>query len=84
MANSGTIPGERSEARYSNYFSVGHAPFEVILEFGQFYDDSSQPQLHTRIVMNPAYANAFRALLRESLQQYENSFGPIPEVDTHE
>ena len=72
------------EARYANYFSVGHSAFEVIIDFGQFYEDASQPQLHTRIVMSPAYANGFLALLRESLRQYEASFGPIPEVDTHE
>jgi hypothetical protein len=76
--------GNLCEARYANYFRVGHAEFEVVLEFGQVYDDTANPQVHTRIVMSPVDAGDFAGLLRESLQQYESSFGPIREVDRHE
>jgi hypothetical protein len=71
-------------ARYSNYVSVGHAAFELIFEFGEFYEGTMDPQLHTRIVMTPGYAKAFLSLFRESLQQYETAFGTLPEMDKHE
>ena len=77
----GGVPGE---ARYANYFSVGHTAFEVILEFGQFYESDSEPRLHTRIVTSPVYANTLLVLLRDSLRRYERAFGPIPPEEPHE
>ena len=69
---------DRSEGRYANYFNVGHNAFEVILEFGQFYEENEQPRLHTRIVTSPDYAKRLLELLQESLGQYEKQFGVIP------
>ncbi len=71
-------PDEQREGRYANYFNVGHNAFEVVLDFGQFYEGNTQPQMHTRIVTSPAYAKTFLALLRSSIARYEETFGPIP------
>jgi Protein of unknown function (DUF3467) len=65
------------EGKYANYFKVGHNALEFVMDFGQFYRDSGEPQLHTRIVTNPAYAKAMLETLRESIDQYERSFGTI-------
>ncbi len=59
------------EGKYVNYFKVGHNAFEFVLDFGQSYLESEDPQIHTRIVTSPAYAKAFLDTLRESLAQYE-------------
>jgi hypothetical protein len=69
---------EVPEGRYANYFNVGYNAFEVVLEFGQFYEGSREPRMHTRIVTGPAYAKALLDLLQSSLAQYEGTFGPIP------
>lgn len=69
------------DARYANYFEVGHNAFEFLLDFGQFYPGSEKPHLHTRIVTYPAYAKALLAVLRESVEQYERSFGEIQPHD---
>lgn len=69
---------EQPEARYSNDFSVGHNAFEFLLDFGQFYPDSSEARLHTRIVTSPVYAKVFLHTLRESIDRYEGTFGEIP------
>ncbi len=71
-------PEEVPEGRYANYFNVGHNAFEVILEFGQFYEGNQEPRMHTRIVTSPAYAKALLGLLQSSIAQYEGTFGPIP------
>jgi hypothetical protein len=76
--------GNKEAARYANYFSVGHTAFEVIIESGQFYSGDLEPQTHTRIVTSPAYAKMFHAILGDSLDRYELSFGPIPEEKEHE
>lgn len=75
---SGRTDPDEIEGRYGNHFTIGYNAFEVILVFGQFYEGNAQPQLHTRIVTGPAYAKDLLELLRESLEQYEKFFGPIP------
>ena len=66
------------EARYANYFKVGHNAVEFLLDFGQFHSDSGKAQLHTRIITSPIYAKALLEIIRESLDRYEQTFGPIP------
>ncbi len=77
-------PSVPPEARYANYFSVGHALCEVVLEFGQYYEGDAQPQPHTRIITSPASANKLLALLQDSLQQYQTQYGPLQEMKPHE
>jgi hypothetical protein len=77
-------PGEEPEAKYANYFHVGHNAFEVILEFGQHYESATKPQMHTRIVTAPAYAEALCELLRKALAEYQKSFGNRASRKTNE
>jgi len=69
---------EAREGRYANHFHVGHNAFEVILQFGQFYEGNSRPVMHTKIVTSPVYAQSLLQLLRQSLAEYESAFGSIP------
>jgi hypothetical protein len=68
---------KKLEGRYSNYFKVGHNAFEFVLDFGQFYSGNQEPQLHTRIITGPIYVKGLLETLRESVERYEKSFGPI-------
>ena len=67
------------EGRYANSFQVGHNAFEFVLDFGQASPPDSSPRYHTRIITGPAYAKALLAVMRESIQQYEEAFGTIPD-----
>jgi len=69
---------EKPVARYANYFQVGHNAFEVVVEFGQHYEGSSQPQMHTRIVAAPICAKALLSLLQTAIADYERTFGELP------
>ena len=71
--------GDRLEGRYANYFKVGHNAFELLLDFGQFFPEGEQEQLHTRIITTPSYAKVLLDVLRESIEGYETTFGPIQE-----
>jgi hypothetical protein len=75
---------EDAEGRYANYFKAGHNAFEVILEFGQFYEGDAQPRMHTRIVTTPAYAKTFLGVLQDLLGRHEKEFGPVGPGKTHE
>jgi hypothetical protein len=79
-----SLSDEPPEARYANYFHVGHNAFEVILEFAQHYEGSIQPRMHTRIVAAPTYAKALLGLLRTAIEEYEQTFGPIAARDANE
>jgi len=72
---------ERLEARYANYFEVGHNAFEFVFDFGQLYAESSTPIMHTRVVTSPAYAQALSQTILESLGRYEQTFGSIPSAN---
>lgn len=66
------------EGRYANYFKVGHNSLEFILDFGQVYSDTSSELMHhTRIIMSPAYAGMLLEVLRDSIEKYQETFGPI-------
>jgi Protein of unknown function (DUF3467) len=75
---------EEREGRYANHFHIGHNAFEVILQFGQFYEGNKQGVMHTKIVTCPAYAETLLELLSRSLKEYEKTFGPIPTGRPHE
>ena len=70
---------DKAEARYANSFRVGYNAFEVLLDFGQVSSKTDRPRLQSRIITNPALANALLDMLQESLKQYLSEFGPIPE-----
>jgi hypothetical protein len=71
-------------AKYANWFNIGHNNFEFLLEFGQFHAADAEPLVHTRIVLGPAYAQALAKLLNESMESYEQAFGPIPDAEDEE
>ena len=69
----------RLEGRYANYFKVGHNAFEFVFDFSQLYHDSKEAKVHTRIITSPAHAKALLKILRESIEEFEQTFGAIHE-----
>ena len=67
------------EGQYANYFKVGHNAYEFVIDFGQYYPGTEEAELYTRIITSPAYAKSLLETLRESIEQYKQSFGAIVE-----
>jgi hypothetical protein len=67
--------------RYANYFKVGHNAFEFLFDFGQTYGHGGSAPFHTRIITTPVYAKSLLGLLQDSIDQYEQLFGRIPDGD---
>jgi Protein of unknown function (DUF3467) len=80
----GDFPDPLREGRYANFFNIGFNAFEVVLEFGQFFEGNAKPNMHTRILMSPVYARSLCSLLQASLEKYEAGFGEIPSGGFHE
>jgi len=55
-----------------------------VLDFGQFYPENGNAKLHTRIITSPTYAKSLLDTLRDSIEQYEKTFGAIQERDFEE
>lgn len=72
------------EGKYANHFHIGYNAFEMILQFGQFYEGNVQPVMHTTIITSPAYADNLLKLLSGSLAQYKKSFGELTGGEPHE
>jgi hypothetical protein len=66
------------EVKYSNYFEVGHNPFEFYIDFGQYDPQSQKVQMHTRIVTSPTCAKMIGETLAASVTSFEREHGPIP------
>ena len=67
----------RLEGQYTNYVQVGHNAFEILLDFGRSSPEEEAATFHTRIITSPSCAKALFELLRDSIEQYEKTFGPI-------
>lgn len=69
------------EARYTNYFEVGHNAFEFIFDFGQYHPENSDARMHTRIVTAPVYAKLLADLLQDAVKRFEKEHGLIQPVE---
>ena len=78
-AGSNRTNGGQLESRYVNYFEIGHNAFEFLLDFGQLYPEDREADIHTRIVVSPAYAKDLATVLHDAISQYEQSYGKLPD-----
>jgi hypothetical protein len=65
------------EARSANHFTLAFTDYEVLIDFGQAYEDVSAEIVHTRITMTPHGAKTLSGMLEDLLAKYETSVGPI-------
>jgi hypothetical protein len=65
------------QGRYANCFRVGYNAFEFMIDFAQSASDNRVAQLHTRIIINPAYSRTLLEVLRQSIEEYERAYGPV-------
>ena len=66
----------RLEGKYANHLAVGFNAYEFIFDFGQSYSDNGHAELYTRIITCPAHAKELLKILKESVAQYEQDYGP--------
>jgi hypothetical protein len=67
-----TRAGRKPEARYANFFQIGHNTAEFLLEFGQ-----EQGPIHSRIYMAPQYAQILSDLLVDALKNRAEQLEPM-------
>ena len=75
---------KQPEGRYANHFMVGHNALEFLIDFSQQYQGCETAPTHTRIVTNPVYAKRLLKTLQTAIDQYEQTYGFIPEPESKE
>lgn len=43
------------EGQYANYVKILHNAFEFVLDFGQYYPETEEAELYTKIVVNECW-----------------------------
>src|SRR5260370_1173134 len=69
------------DARYANYFEVGHNAYEFFVDFGQYRPNTESVHMQVRIVTGPVFAKLLSSLLSKAVAQFEQEHGPIQTLE---
>lgn len=64
-----------AKGRFANLAQVGSSPDAFVLDFA--YVQGTQGWLLSRMILSPAHAKRFHAVLGDTLARHEERFGPI-------
>ena len=70
------LPEDVAGGVYSNFQIVSHTPTEFVLDFVQVLP-GMQPEIRSRVVLNPVHAKRILAALSENIRKFEAQFGEI-------
>lgn len=77
--NPDSLRHARPERVYSNFLRVGCNAFEFVLDFCDYRNEEEEPRSVAAVVAAPAIAKAFAKTLQQSLEDYEQRFGKLPD-----
>jgi hypothetical protein len=63
------------QGEYANYFRVGQNAYELIIDFGQYYSETEEAELFSRIVTSPAYAKFLLKMLQDAITKHDRLHG---------
>lgn len=66
---------------YCNLALVNHSPSEFVLDFIQMMPGVNQAQVRSRVILAPLHAKRVLEALKQNIQNYEQQFGEIKEVE---
>ena len=72
---------EIAEGIYSNLAMIAHSNSEFVIDFIRLMPGVPKAKVKSRIVITPEHAKRFLFALKDNIEKYENSFGPIKRTD---
>lgn len=66
---------------YCNLALVNHSPSEFVLDFIQLMPGVQQASVRSRVILAPLHAKRVLNALQQNIQNYEQQFGEIKEVE---
>lgn len=74
---------EVATGKYSNLALITHSRNEFILDFAAMLPGIPQPEIVSRVIMNPEHAKRLLLALQDNIAKYENQFSPIKLSDSN-
>ncbi|HEY9488244.1 MAG TPA: DUF3467 domain-containing protein [Chryseosolibacter sp.] len=72
---------EIAEGIYSNLAMIAHSNSEFVIDFIRLMPGVPKAKVKARIVITPEHAKRFLAALKDNIEKYEGSFGPIKRTE---
>jgi len=69
------------EGIYSNLAMIAHSNSEFVIDFIRLMPGVPKAKVKSRIVITPEHAKRLLAALKDNIDKYEASFGPIKRTD---
>jgi len=72
---------EIAEGIYSNLAMIAHSNSEFVIDFIRLMPGVPKAKVKSRIVITPEHAKRFLHALKDNIDKYEASFGPIKRTE---
>jgi hypothetical protein len=72
---------EVAEGVYSNLAMIAHSNSEFVIDFIRLMPGVPKAKVKSRIVITPEHAKRLLLALKDNIDKYENSFGPIKRTE---
>ena len=72
---------EIAEGIYSNLAMIAHSNSEFVIDFIRLMPGVPKARVKSRVIITPEHAKRLLAALRDNIDKYEATFGPIKRTD---
>jgi hypothetical protein len=75
------LPEEIAEGVYANLAMIAHSNSEFVVDFIRLMPGVPKAKVKSRVVLTPEHAKRLLQALEDNINKYEDTFGPIKQVD---
>ena len=75
------LPEEIAEGQYANLAMIAHSNSEFVVDFIRLMPGVPKARVKARIIITPEHARRLLAALKDNVEKYEKTFGPIKRND---
>ncbi|MFP4092909.1 MAG: DUF3467 domain-containing protein [Cyclobacteriaceae bacterium] len=72
---------EIAEGEYANLATIAHSNSEFVIDFIRLMPGAPKAKVKSRIIVTPEHARRLLMALKDNIEKYEESFGPIKQTD---
>ncbi len=72
---------EIAEGVYANLAMIAHSNSEFVIDFIRLMPGVPKAKVKSRVVVTPEHAKRLFLALQDNINKYEQTFGPIKQVD---
>lgn len=75
------LPEEIAEGVYANLAMIAHSNSEFVVDFIRLMPGVPKAKVKSRVVITPEHAKRLLQALEDNINKYEDTFGPIKQVE---